>query len=769
MDSLKLRRFAGITQLWKRLEALPQPKTEESIGLRILVQILVAIGIAATDIAADTTLSTWAIPLSMIGGIYSWYRRKKRNIAIKFIIAMGMLGALVYFLGNLIDNLNDTRLILAELLIQLQVLHSFDLPRRKDLGYSMVIGLILLGVAGTLSETLAFAPFPILFLAIALPVLILDYRSRLGFDQIRRRHPGAEKQTKRERSLPLSPLRLVSFLAVTIAVGLAIFALMPRFPGYQLQTFPVTSSIEFDNQRFNDINRRIFNPGVRNGQEGEEETVEEGAGEGENGDAVGDDSLYYGFQSQIDQSRSDGGFSTSKIVMRVRSQAPGFWRVLAFDRYTGKGWEISRDEQLFTVKRPPWTYRFYLAAPYAREKTRSIIQTYTIVADLPNLVPALSRPRALYFPTPEIALDPEGSIRAPVILSEDLTYTVVSDVLLRDRTQLGQAPTDYPDNIKKYYLQIPDAIRENVRQQAEVLLAKANKPIANPYEKALFLAQAIKQNYEIRPDFQLEEGADLAETFLFEYQGGYPDHFATVLTVMLRSLGIPARLSAGFAPGQFNPFTGFYLVRNTDAHSLTEVYFPEFGWLAFDPLPGREIVPPSVEENETFGVLRQFWNWVAGWLPSPVTGLLAYIFTRSLAAIAWVASRIWLFISGSAIGLFSGLIGAIALAFSAWLAALRLRSWVRWRNLAKLPPMERLYQQMLGILAAKGYGKHPAQTPLEYADSTREQLRSETAEIIAEISRAYSQWRYGEKAPNIRHLRQQLQQLWQRGNRNRFD
>ncbi|MGK7926260.1 MAG: DUF3488 and DUF4129 domain-containing transglutaminase family protein [Spirulina sp.] len=763
MDSLKQLRIPAIAKLWERIESLPQPKTEESIGLRIFVQILVAIGIVATDIAANTRMSVWAIPLSFAGGGYSWYRRKKHNIAMKFIIAMGMLGALIYFLGNLLANLNDTRLVLAELLIQLQILHSFDLPRRKDLGYSMVIGLILLGVAGTLSETLAFAPFPILFLAIALPVLVLDYRSRLGFEGIRRRRRGEEGEKRGNGAkLPFSVTRLVSFLAIVLVVGLVIFAFMPRFPGYQLQTFPVTSSVEFDNERFTDFNRRIFNPGVRSGQDEEEEASGEGAGE--NGEAIADDSLYYGFQSQIDQSLSDGGFSTSKVVLRVRSQAPGFWRVLAFDRYTGKGWEISRDENLLTVRRPAWTYRFYLAAPYS-SRTRSIIQTYTVVDDLPNLVPALSQARALYFPTPEVALDPEGGIRAPVILSEDLTYTVVSDVPIRDRTQLGQASTDYPDNITKYYLQLPPDLRDKIRQQAEKLLSKAAKPITNPYEKALFLAQALKQNYAVRSDFQLAEGADLAETFLFEFQGGYPDHFATALTLMLRSLGIPARLSVGFATGQFNPFTGFYLVRNTDAHALTEVYFPERGWFAFDPRPGREIVPPSFEENETFGVLRQFWHWVAGWLPSPVTGFLNYIFTKSLEAIAWVASQIWRFISGSAIGFFSGLVGAIALAFFSWLAASRLRSLYRWRNLAKLAPMERLYQQMLGVLAAKGYRKHPAQTPLEYAASTREQLQQKTADIIDEISRAYIQWRYGEQTPNIQHLRKQFHQLWRRDSR----
>lgn len=89
-------------------------------------------------------------------------------------------------------NWNDTRLSLAELLIQLQVLHSFDTPRRKDLGYSIVIGLILIGVAATLSQTMAFAPVLLLFLAVALPTLTLDYRSRLGL-----KHSTVEKSPKR--------------------------------------------------------------------------------------------------------------------------------------------------------------------------------------------------------------------------------------------------------------------------------------------------------------------------------------------------------------------------------------------------------------------------------------------------------------------------------------------------------------------------------------------------------------------------------------------
>nr|WP_051017311.1 transglutaminaseTgpA domain-containing protein [Dactylococcopsis salina] len=178
--SQRRQQFPFLYQLWEQFQALPTPQVEESISLRIFVQILVAVGIIATDLAAQTSFSVWTVPVSFIGAFWSWQRRYKRNIAIKFLIAIGMLIALAAFFRNLLSSLNDTRLVLAELLIQLQVLHSFDLPRRKDLGYSMVIGLILLGVAETLSQTLAFAPLLIIFLLVGLPVLVLDYRSRLG-------------------------------------------------------------------------------------------------------------------------------------------------------------------------------------------------------------------------------------------------------------------------------------------------------------------------------------------------------------------------------------------------------------------------------------------------------------------------------------------------------------------------------------------------------------------------------------------------------------
>lgn len=751
---------------WKERFAKFQPpasthsEVEDSLLLRVLVQILVAIGIIATDFAAETQMSLGAIPVSFIGAAWSWHRRRRSNVAVKFFIAVGMIVALGNFFGNLVSNLNDTRLVLAELLIYLQVLHSFDLPRRKDLGYSIVIGLILLGAAATLWQTLAFAPMLLVFLLLALPTMVLDYKSRLG---LTRQDLNLPRQSifSWQPDSSLSLKRLGGFFLVVLGLGLVIFALMPRFPGYQLRTFPVGSPIELADRGFESDggDRRIINPGY----------VSEGEGNGSGGGAVKpspnegsgriNPSFYYGFSDKINQNLR--GMLEPQVVMRVRSQARAWTRVLAFDTYTGQGWEISSDEEEFQdVTRPRWSYRFRLIGGFSRARSESIVQTYTIVSDLPNIIPAVSEPRDLYFPTQEVAVDPLGNLRSPVGLLEGLTYTVVSRVPYRDRSLLREAGTDYPKKIAELYLQVPDAVAPQLRQKTEELLATSTQPLTSAYEKALYLAQALKQNYEIQPNLPfLAEDEDLATSFLFRFNGGYPDHFSTTLTMMLRSLGIPARLATGFGSGEFNPFTGLYVVRNTDAYALTEVYFPQYGWFAFDPIPGHEVLPPSIEESETFTVLRQFWSWIAGWLPSPVTGFLVAAWDIVIGGAVRILARVWVFFASSWFGALSATLSLVAIAFLGWLGFEQFKQWRYRRWLHRLDPVERVYQRMLRMLAVHGYVKHPAQTPIEYARTLAPSLEAASAEIVAAVAIAYAHWRYGDELPNLDYLAGQLQGL----------
>ena len=765
----KLREHTIINQIITQIKSLPPPKTEESILFRVLVQSLVIIGIIATDVAAKSSflMSFWAIPLSIVGAAVSWRRRKKRNIGLKFGLAIAMIATLVIFLGNLLENIFDNRLVLAEFLVQLQVIHSFDLPRRKDLGYSMVIGLILIAVAGTLSQTIAFAPWLFLFLVIAIPTLVLDYRSRLNLPrwetEWKQRHNTKINSPQQQwlQNSSLSPRKLGWFLLIVIILGLLIFAMMPRYPGYKLQTFPVSAPEELQNRNFSRGDRGIINPGYdRDGNGSAGGLIGENGG-GADGAQQIDDTFYYGFNTKINQNLR-GGITNKKIVLRIRSQAPGFWRVLAFDHYTGQGWEISRDSQTLDLSRNPWTYQFSTPFPNLKGGSKKIIQTYTVVSDLPNIIPVLNYPQAVYFPTKQIAIDPEGNLRSPAGLIEDLTYTTISRVPYRSRSKLRTANINYPSLISKYYLQIPAEIKDKVKTKAEELLAKSNNPLESNYEKALYLAQAIKQNYMIKTDIALlAEDEDLAEAFLYRDEGGYHDHFATVYTLMLRSLDIPARLVVGFAPGQFNPFTGYYVVHNTDAYAMTEVYFPNYGWFYFDPLPGHEIIPVSFEQENTFGVVKQLWNWVAGWLPSPVTSFLTVLFSNVFHGIfnflgqGWLG-KIWKFLTGSFIGILVGILGLITLAFLGWLGWLGVQNLRYRRQLAKLHPVAKLYRNLLDLLKDKGYPKHPAQTPTEYAQHLAEFIDKEPLAIIELISNSYTAWRYGNQTPNLDYLQSQF-------------
>ncbi|WNC33628.1 MULTISPECIES: DUF3488 and DUF4129 domain-containing transglutaminase family protein [unclassified Thermosynechococcus] len=714
----------------------PAKDVEDSLLLRLGVLGMVIVGLVATDVAADTANSLWAVPLSIAGFSWSWWARRQRNVVAKLAIAVGMLTALAVFLARLAALNQDSRILLTELLIQLQVLHSFDLPRRKDLGYSMVIALILISVAATLSQTMTFGLFLVIFLAIALPVLVLDYRSRLGL------------LSTTLKSLRLPWRQWVGLFALILGLGMVVFVLLPRFPGYQIRTLPVSAEIqvagEFDQTR-------VINPGYVSGRGGG------GVGE-ELANQTFDPNFYYGFGSEIDQ--TFGGSMTPRELMRVRSQAPGFWRVLAFDEYTGRGWRISRNDKAEVLRRSPWSFRYLLPQQLSQMPTREVIQTYTIVSEFSNLIPHLYEPRELYFPTREIARDPEGGLRAPVPLPEGLTYSVISQVPVRDRSLLRRAPKLNHTVGYQSYLEVPPDLKPRLQALAKDLLAKADRSIPEPYEQALYLTQALKQSYRLKTDIPpLSPDQDLVAAFLFEWRGGYPDHFSTALTLLLRSIGIPTRLVTGLGTGEFNPFTGLYVVRNTDAYALTEAYFPNLGWFLFDPIPGHDLYPATLEVDQTFSVLQQFWQWVTGWLPTPVTGFFGIIF----ATLETALQKFFDLFSQGLGGIVQGiliLLGGVIVVWGLWYA---LQTWRYRQRLQKLPPIARLYVQMLDGLAQQGLPKRPNQTPWEYARSlqTAGRLDAVSQRAIETLTQAYVAWRYGGDQPPLPPLKRALNQLRQ--------
>ncbi len=130
-----------------------------------------------------------------------------------------------------------------------------------------------------------------------------------------------------------------------------------------------------------------------------------------------------------------------------------------------------------------------------------------------------------------------------------------------------------------------------------------------PREAARNFERYLGDNMAYTLDFVGREADNPIEDFLFRYKSGHCTYFATAMIMMLRSVGIPARLTTGFLGAEFNPLEDYYIVRQSNAHAWVEAYFPQEGWTTIDPTPpsGR----PAVETRPTMTlILRQTWDYL---------------------------------------------------------------------------------------------------------------------------------------------------------------
>jgi transglutaminase-like putative cysteine protease len=117
------------------------------------------------------------------------------------------------------------------------------------------------------------------------------------------------------------------------------------------------------------------------------------------------------------------------------------------------------------------------------------------------------------------------------------------------------------------------------------LAAEVAAGAETPAEVATRLERHLMDRYTYSESFVGLTGARPLEDFLFRHQQGHCELFASALVLMLRSQGIPARLVTGFLGAERNPLTGYYVVRQANAHAWVEAYLPELGWRTFDPTP----------------------------------------------------------------------------------------------------------------------------------------------------------------------------------------
>jgi Transglutaminase-like superfamily len=168
-------------------------------------------------------------------------------------------------------------------------------------------------------------------------------------------------------------------------------------------------------------------------------------------------------------------------------------------------------------------------------------------------------------------------------------YNVTTEYSIATAAQLERAGTRYPNWLASYS-SLPGTgyrtagVLDSIRQRALQVVTAAHA--VTPYDQALAIETYLRTNYTytLNPP-QAPPGTDRLAYFLFTSKKGYCEFFASAMGDMLRSLGIPTQLVNGFGPGVFDSSSGRYVVRDEDAHTWVESYFPSYGWITFEPTP----------------------------------------------------------------------------------------------------------------------------------------------------------------------------------------
>jgi transglutaminase-like putative cysteine protease len=261
-------------------------------------------------------------------------------------------------------------------------------------------------------------------------------------------------------------------------------------------------------------------------------------------------------------------------LFTVATDTPTYWRITSLERFDGAIWSSLSNYRPAGARLPG------LGADAARGEVAKSTQQFEISGLSSIWLPAAYRPERLS-PSGNVRFDPEsGSLATDKETSDGLRYTVESALprlTAEDLTAVGNA---VPPDIAARYLELP-----NMSRQVRLTARQVAGTEATPYRRAKALQDWFRDNFTY--NLQVAPGHDerAMDQFLASRQG-YCEQFAGTYAAMARSLGLPARVAVGFTPGTRSA-DGRWHVTGKEAHAWPEVYLSGYGWVAFEPTPGR--------------------------------------------------------------------------------------------------------------------------------------------------------------------------------------
>ncbi len=487
----------------------------------------------------------------------------------------------------------------------------------------------------------------------------------------------------------------------------------------------------------------------------------------------------------------------SRPVMHVKAGLNGFagnsqpelplnlkWRGLALERFDGHRWStdpasfrtLPQDRSGLVKVGDDWQRRRIGKRVLYRVEIQNVDADALFVAGTPEW---------LNVGATRISRAASGALRFGFFPSDTVRYEVYSFLSgpAQERGENGDPPrVSLSSAEREQDLKLPKTDPRII-----ALARSMTRGAVSDRERAGLIEKRLRQDYGYSLELPASEPRDPIATFLFERRTGYCEYFASAMTVMLRTLGIPARLVNGFQSGIANPYSGMLVIRASDAHTWVEAFLPGVGWTVFDPTPFAGTVP-----------VQTAWTKLALYLDAADTFWRDWVLSYGLGQQLTLASRVESrarhlrqngFLSGFE-GLRDGVVrlsrwarkemrpiaGAWALGGMATIALLFLaaRQWkrvvpARKARAGRSAPRDAtvLYARMLDLMRRRGYQKPGWFTAQEFAASVRdtgirEPGNPESATRIEELERftaAYNALRFGGNRESSREMAAALQRL----------
>jgi hypothetical protein len=502
--------------------------------------------------------------------------------------------------------------------------------------------------------------------------------------------------------------------------------------------------------------------------------------------------LMTGFSDSVELGEIGKIKQNTAVVMRVHVEGDPakasemHWRGIVLTNFDGERWFTPPGLQSVLIGDSDGQYSF---APPTLPHADFYQLHYTVLMEpiATDAVFLAPRPESLHghfldLTTPPgqplrrgyLLVDQTGSVFNPSHNETKIRYEGTSALPMIPPAELRQASVEYPEPISATYLEVPP-LDPRTRELAQQITSK----FSNEYDKAAGVESYLKTHYAYNLDLSGPRASDPLANFLFVRRSGHCEYFASAMTVLLRSAGIPARYVTGFLPGEFNDLGGDYIIRQSDAHAWVEVYFPGYGWITFDPTP-----PGNEKSAGLFARLGLYWDWFqfawSEWIVNYDFGhqltlgqdiqkssrswsdraqhfyhqkqedamSLLLALDRRIEASPYFLPSVLVFL----IGLLVFMRGRpmIGYLFARW--TLRAR---RGGNLtASLAVFE--YREMLRLLEKRGWTKAESQTPLEFAAAIP---AADLSAPVAQMTELYHSARFGNHPARVDQMSSLLRSI----------